>query len=245
MKSVARIALISGAIAISVGAAEARTLVQSFLTSSAVSDDYHNGSSDHSAWLPNAPYGSDYNFAPSGKFSIYDDGFATLQGTIESQSNPEARFTVSVNFQSTDDGTPKEELISSAYAPDGPVDPSTWSFFNLTSGSLIGSGLNAFTSYSLAEAPESGAHPFQIGIGANGKNIQLGGSGWFFYTPLFQCEGPCEAALAPTYQGDFNLTFANDPDFGPSPVPLPAGGLLLIGAFGALAAVGRRKTKKA
>lgn len=77
----------------------------------------------------------------------------------------------------------------------------------------------------LSEAPADGSAPFQIGFGANGKNTNFGGSGWFTYTVN---------GGTTSYRGDFNVDLAT--------APLPASMLLLLGGLGGVSLMRRRKS---
>lgn len=223
----------AAAIAVTSSGAFAATLTATYDVTSAESSAY-NSSGGHSVWLPSETSGGGnadhFDFLSAGTFSVYDDGSATLTGIASHETSGAANgFEVSVSFaQAPGTYAGKKELSNAAYAPIGTIDPSTWSFYNLMSGTLKGFGSFAGSVLDLAEAPSDGSAPFQIGFGANGKNLEFGGSGWFTYT---KNNGTA------SYRGDFNVDLA--------PVPLPASAFLLMGAIGGLGAMRRRKSKSA
>lgn len=212
-------------------------LVQSYKATSAYNDVFGRFGSGHSAHLPNVDGGSDFDFVTPGLFSVYSDGSATLTGTVSSDSlGSKYSYDVSVTFQAEQTATPKTELKAKAYSKNGgPVDPSTWSFFSMISGTLTGVGHYAGTTLNLFEAPVSGLHPFQVGFGANGKNVGLGGSGWFLHTS--DASVNCSTNPSDCLRGDFNLDLVA--------APIPAAGLLLPAALGAMGFASRRRRKKA
>lgn len=62
------------------------------------------------------------------------------------------------------------------------MDTSTWSYFTAYTGTLTGTGDYAGATMTITRTGPA----FQIGIGANGKNLNFGGSGWFLWTMTHQ-----------------------------------------------------------
>lgn len=216
---------------------------------SATSDSLHAGNSDHSLWMPmfeslagtalnGNSNGSDFDFVPDGKFSIATDGSATLSGTVRSQVDSDFSFDVLLSFvglAGPGSGGPKKELKSSAYvANGGPIDHSTWSYFRLVDGTISGAGSASGLSFDVLERPSSGAYPGQFGVGANGKNGDLGFSVWFYTVVNNDCVNSLCATLARRgpQAGDVNIDL--------SEVPLPAGMLLFATGLAGLATRRRR-----
>jgi hypothetical protein len=56
-----------------------------------------------------------------------------------------------------------------------------WFYFLMTSGSLEGTGMYAGSSFELSHQPANGYYGLQMGLGANNKNANYGGSAWFFW----------------------------------------------------------------
>ncbi|MCY4336222.1 MAG: VPLPA-CTERM sorting domain-containing protein [Litoreibacter sp.] len=202
----------------------------------------YNGSGGHSVWLPTGVLGggnkAHFDFSPAGSFKVFDDDTATLTGNVISETKGSGYgFVVDAKFEKTmvGSGGPKKQLSSGAYTENGgPIDTSTWSYFKMVSGTLTGTGSLSHLVFNLFEAPADGSAPFQLGDGASGKNLNFGGSGWFFYGTT---ASGCDATGSGCYQGDFNLDL--------TAVPLPAAGLLLPVALGGLAFPGRRRRKAA
>jgi hypothetical protein len=127
-------------------------------------------------------------------------------------SNPNARFAVDVDFSSLvlpgnagypPAGSPKKELLASAYIENGgPIDPSFWRYYENFQGTLTGEG-----DFDGGVLDVSRVGPaFQVGIGANGKNVNLGASGWmnFAVTAQPNLGGPWTGGS----DGDFNIDLA-------------------------------------
>ncbi|MEM7471347.1 MAG: VPLPA-CTERM sorting domain-containing protein [Pseudomonadota bacterium] len=219
--------------------ASTANVVAKYDATSAESSIY-NGSGGHSVWLPSLGGGNaaHFDFSPAGSFKVFDDDTATLTGNAISETNGAGYgFIVDAQFEKTmvGSGGPKKQLSSSAYTENGgTIDTDTWSYFKMVSGTLTGTGMLSHLVFNLFEAPADGSAPFQVGYGASGKNLNFGGSGWFFYSASTT---PCTAKDVANgcYQGDFNLDL--------SAVPLPAAGLLLPVALGGLAFASRRRRK--
>ena len=170
----------------------------------AISDPaLNNGPNGHSFYLPGI--GTDFVFVPTaGGFTSNTDGTAHLIGTVRSKSDPNNAFTIDVQFsgyQSTPPaGSPKEELFASAYvANGGTIDPSTWYYYTAYTGTLTGIGNYAGAVIRIDQTGPA----FQVGAGANGKNGNFGGSGWYVWNVTSQpTTGP---NLQSTGQGDINV----------------------------------------
>jgi hypothetical protein len=136
-----------------------------------------------------------------------------LTGTTRSLTNFSSGFIVDVHFSgftTTPPEPPKTTLDPSAYIQNGgPVDPSTWVFYTEFHGTLTGFGIWDGLVLSITRRGPA----FQVGIGANDKNVNFGMSGWFTWTVLSQ---PNSGRPVPTTGiGDFNL------DCLPPPCPCP------------------------
>lgn len=156
----------------------------------------------HALWLDKN--GTDYVFGDHpGSFVELGDGTARLTGTVFSASDPSRGFEIDVSFSgfttTTPPGSPKLELHSAAYvANGGPIDPATWWYYTGFSGTLTGVGSLAGALVDLTRTGPA----FQVGVGANNKNLAFGASGWFTWTVVSQ---PDAGHLAPTGRGDFNV----------------------------------------
>lgn len=242
-----------------IGAAASLSLIgtaaaSTFQAYSAESDELHRGDNDHAVWLPffeslggtslqGNVDGSDFDFVSFGDFIIDDDGNATLSGRIVSQVDDSFAFDIIVDFIGLDGegtGGPKKELRSCAYNGGcADIDPATWDYFRLTSGSFTGVDELEGLSFSVSERPVDNVFPLQIGEGANGKNGNFGGAAWFYLALNDGCTNELCDDIAQFNQlrGDFNLDLIE--------TPLPAGFLLFGSGIAALGSVKRRRKAKA
>lgn len=228
--------------AVSVFAASAASAA-TYQATSADNDSYGIYGDGHSLILN----GLSLDFEADGTFEI-DGKTATLSGTVSDGSGN--GYVVDMSFVEFTTPDPKLELKSSAYVADGgPVDPATWSFWDLIEGgvsTITGFGDYAGLIYDVISKPMSEKYAFQFGEGANGKNITLGLSGWLFLdgqNDLSDKMNPC--AVPASGMGntcDFNLDLALVET--PPEVPLPAPALLLLGGVAALGGL-RAKSRKA
>ncbi|MBT8143358.1 MAG: hypothetical protein KJO55_01580 [Gammaproteobacteria bacterium] len=183
---------------------------------------YSNSNSDHAIWFNG---GSDFLFAPgAGSLIEYDDGTAELSGIAYSESNSNAAYRVNILLEGRTNiappGSPKMELFSSAYSENGgPVDTDTWYYYASFGGTLEGIGDLAGTVLTITRRGPA----FQFGHGADGKNVEYGGSGWF--TAVDQ-----DGNLS---NGDFNIELRA--------VPVPPALYLMISGLTFLGLNGRRR----
>jgi large repetitive protein len=154
-------------------------------------------------WFPGIV--TDLVFTPDpGTFVANGDGTARLTGTLRSVSDPTKIFTVDVELSgfttTTPSGSPKKELQSSAYIENGgPINPATWAYYTTYTGTLTGAGTYAGAVITITRTGPA----FQVGVGADGKNIGFGGSGWFLWTVTHQPTS-CNS-LQTTGQGDIDI----------------------------------------
>ncbi|MEP7012998.1 MAG: SdrD B-like domain-containing protein, partial [Acidobacteriota bacterium] len=168
---------------------------------------YSGATGGHAFWLPNI--GTDFMFAPAtGSFVQHADGTARLTGVIRRIANPSQAFIVDVVFSgftmTPPPMSPKKEMLASAYSENGgPVNTATFKYYATFTGKLT--GIETFAGAVINLTPAGPA--FQIGIGANNKNILYGGSGWFLWTVASQPTSG--TALSTTGQGDINVDLGN------------------------------------
>ncbi|MEQ8767561.1 MAG: hypothetical protein RL885_26890 [Planctomycetota bacterium] len=166
---------------------------------------YFSGGAGHVFWTSNC-IGTDFVFVAGGEtFVEYGDGTARMTGVLESKTQPGSRWLLDVLFSDRVDptdasyppsGSPKKELSSTAYVENGgPIDPSTWHYYLQTEGVLVGLEDNAGCTASL----NRNGPAFQVGIGASGKNVNQGASGWLNLSGQCDGESPFEC------KGDFNI----------------------------------------
>lgn len=170
---------------------------------------------NHAFWLPGI--GTDYQFTPNpGTFVQNPDGTANMNGTLRSLSNSLNAWTVSVTFTGRTSvapaGNPKKELMASAYSENGgPVNTATWIYYTGYNGTLTGLSSNSGAVINITRTGPA----FQVGVGANGKNLNFGASGWYKWTVVSQ---PSSGGSLPTTgQGDINVDIVNCPP--PTPAP--------------------------
>ncbi len=156
----------------------------------------------HALYLPGIA--TDFIFATPGSFVENPDGTAHLSGTVFSESNPTRSFVIDVSLSGRTStpppGSPKKDFDDCAYIEDGgPIDTSTWHYYTNYVGTLTGVG--SYAGALLNIVPTGPA--FQVGVGANNKNLHFGASSWFIWMVAQQpSSGP---GLPLTGQGDFNL----------------------------------------
>lgn len=136
----------------------------------------------HAFYLPEI--GKDFAFDPPGLYVEQADGTARLTGTIRRASQRSKAFTVDVTFSQRVNpgaavfpppGSPKKSLLPRAYVENGgSVDPTAWHYFQHIEGRLT--GIDDYSGGVLRVTRDGPA--FQVGYGANDKNLGWGASGW-------------------------------------------------------------------
>ena len=165
----------------------------------ALKDEY-GGSGDHAMAMPGI--GKNFVWTTNGEWVEHADGTTVMTGLLEDVKDANKQFFATVTMvgrtQTAPAGSPKKELPNSAYAPNGPVDPTTWDYYDSWSGVLEGAGTYAGAVVELSQRGPA----FQVGEGANNKNGHYGGSGWFSYSVVSQ---PNSGNLKNSGVGDFNV----------------------------------------
>lgn len=201
---------------------------------------------DHTVWLPNLFSGvSNYwQFASgSGDFSVSEgNATASLSGRIVNNGNADLFFDVDVQYAlrlssgtsikggGFDSGADRAAIID------------TWSYFDISAATLTGFGELGGLELSLTAFPaQSQDIPFQLGESANDKNSGLGASGWFSW----DISGSAANGFTANPNGNRNSHGDINLNLSVSEVPVPAAGLLMVGAIGALGALRRRRKKAA
>lgn len=226
------------ALVLATGLASAKTVTSTYEATSAV-----GSGSDHSMWISGGlggGVGSDFDFSPSGMMTFFSDGTASLIGRVVSQSNAGAWFDMVFNYDDT-------FLQVPLFKPEnGSVQTPSTIFRDLEDGTLIGGGILAGLDLSVTRLPVDGKFAAQIGKGtatnngANNKNKNFGMANWFkIGVDSANCSICSNNKIAGLdgRQGDINIDL--------TPAPVPAAGLLLVGAIGALGSLRRRKRKAA
>ena len=204
---------------------------------------YGSSNGFHALHLPGLPGGSNFRFNDDGLLSVSaDQTTATLTGTVTSTTDANSIWQVLMTFvNGRDHGDfyqagvhePKLELKGSAYGA-GPVDPTSWWFYQLDAGNSTLTGIGAYSdTLLLTTRPTNEKYVFQVGVGANGKNVNYGMSGWFGYDGA-------------TYDGtgdvNINLTgIAPPPSLVPATPEPTTAGLSLIGLASLAMGLKRRR----
>ena len=189
---------------------------------SAEKDQYAKYSGGHSFWMPSLSRNLRFEDGATGYGTLVIDdmtGVAKIFGEIRSKSNTSKGFNVDITLTDMElipvDGG-KRELKSvgsgTVYTNLGGtlVDTSTWIGFNTVEGTLTGIGTYDGLDYSVSRRGPTA----QFGIGASGKNVDLGFSTWLDFDRT-------KGTMGPSYiYGDINV--------GASPAPEP-GTLALVG----------------
>ncbi|MBM4255691.1 MAG: PEP-CTERM sorting domain-containing protein [Deltaproteobacteria bacterium] len=144
------------------------------------------------------------NCAPGYLTQLDALGTATLKGDAWSQTSADRGFHIDIELSGLANiggvGSPKKELVDTAYSNlGGPIDPNKWGYYTSAFGTLAGFGTYAGYVVSISNF----GPPFQIGDGANGKNISFGGSGWF------EVKSSNVPHLTAGSLGDGNITLTN------------------------------------
>ncbi|MCH5376030.1 MAG: VPLPA-CTERM sorting domain-containing protein [Planctomycetes bacterium] len=242
------------AIAFPGGMASAKTLTQQYVaTGAAASKATHS-------MIVRKGFGRQvrrkFDFDPSGLVSFFDDGTATLTGRLVSRHSPDAYFDVAFDYDSS-------FLKAPAFkSRNGSVATADTFFRDMEGGTLIGGGILSGLNLSVTRAPATGIYATQFGSGtvtnrgANNRNSNFGMASWFKYSVE---QATCEicgnraitrrAAGGPV-RGHVNLDLASAPIpnnrvVAPAPVPLPAGGLLMLSGLAAFAGLRRKRRQTA
>ena len=218
--------------------AHAAMVTDSFFATSAV-----GSGADHSLWIStgiNDDIGSDFDFDPAGLFTLFDDGTATLTGTVISQDDNTSGFKLSFNYDNHFDFVPQFK------SENGSVSTPDTFFRDLEGGSLIGFGQLDGLNLSVTRRPADGPYATQIGPGtdtnngANNKNQNFGMAHWL---TLIVEDKDCDICKYDDFrnlnhkQADINIDLA--------PVPLPATALFMISGVLGLLGFQRRKLQQA
>ena len=169
--------------------------------------DEYNSNGNHAIAMPGIA--KDLVFAEPASFQVFADGTAQLTGLVHEINDPNKIFAVTVDLSgyttSAPAGSPKKQLPSSAYAPNGPADPSTWWYYPTWSATLVGQ-----VAYAGAVVTVTRKGPaWQVGIGANNKNAHFGASAWFYYNTQSQPSGSIQ--FPNSGSGDFNIDLVCPP----------------------------------
>ena len=187
--------------------------------------DHLNMNGDHAVAMPGV--GRDFLFDGDANWFEYPDGTAGFDAEIYDKNDDNRRFSITVSMSDrtyvAPPGSPKKQLPSSAYLPNGPANTDNWWYYPTWSATFI--GLDDFAG---AEVQVTRRGPaFQVGTGASNKNLEFGSSAWFNYQTISQPN--TGISFANSGRGDFNLSLlcppGQDPPEDPEDPPhMPPGG---------------------
>jgi|CXWL01.1.fsa_nt_gi hypothetical protein len=154
-------------------------------------------------WLPGIA--TDLQFDGRGRLYEFANGTARLAGTVRSLADPKIAFEVDLTLTGkTTAEAPHKELKPEAYAENGgPIDTDTWYYYSSWEGSLFGRD-----DMIGADVWLQGDMAFQIGFGANGKNLHYGASAWLSYDVKSQ---PKNGKIDTKGNGDVNVDLEDCP----------------------------------
>jgi hypothetical protein len=170
---------------------------------------YGQYSGGHAVWMPEIA--TDLIFLDSAPGVLVEDsakGNGKFTGTLVRASNAKNGFVLDANLSglqtTVPSGSPKKELVAKAYS-EKVVKPETWYFYTGFTGTLTGFGDYAGAKLNFVRMGPA----LQLGNGANGKNLNFGGSSWFNYTVISQ---PTKKSIVlKGDRGDFNLDIKTCP----------------------------------
>ncbi|MCB9878622.1 MAG: OB-fold nucleic acid binding domain-containing protein [Planctomycetes bacterium] len=149
--------------------------------------------------------GDDYVFVPAADFHEFDDGTATVLGSLKRLADPDDTWDLAVSWSGRVDpsqanyppvGSPVLQLLPLAYVQNGGlIDPDHWHYYTAATATLTGTGVNAGGELSLTPTVAT-----QVGGGANNTNSYFGFYGAFSASVVTQ---PTQRTLAPV--GDVEL----------------------------------------
>lgn len=136
----------------------------------------------------------DFEIAGGGQFVELPDGTARLTGRMFSQSSVYFALHFDIQFSGRvapgdpswpPAGGPDLQLAPTAYAPNGPVDATTFAYYTSATGKLVGSRW-----YEGLVLDLQNLGPIQVGEGANNRNALHGLSGQFSVAVVQQLPFP-------------------------------------------------------
>lgn len=150
-----------------------------------------------------------YRFLNGGEFRENMDGTATLRATVALKDDFSQRFCIDVEFSNAvlpgasshpPAGSPKTNSLvnNNLFSNGGPIDLDTWRYYENFTGTFTGKGSLEGAELSVSRRGEA----FQIGAGANLKEVSLGASGWFDVHVVSQ---PNSGQHLSYLNGDFNF----------------------------------------
>lgn len=152
----------------------------------------------------------DFVLFADGQWQVRPNGTARLSAWVQRASSVDRDFYIELTFSGRIDpgnpgyppaGSPITTMLPAAYAPTGPVDPSSFSYYTQVSGTMT--GLRAFSG---AHIDVVHAGNVQIGPGANNKNVL---SGLACDLNLTVVQPPVFLTFAPTGTASLRINFTD------------------------------------
>ena len=134
----------------------------------------------------------EYVFAANGGFTTYDDGTAKFEGTVINTTDMTTGWHIVLNLSNRSDWMEwnsqfrTDGVTPRTYRGNGlGAEHATWDFYeadSTKSNTLTGFGYFDGDTLELTHAPADYKWGFQVGMGANGAEMDYGIWGWFNYT---------------------------------------------------------------
>lgn len=183
-----------------------------------------------------------FGFKDPGELTIFDDGTATITGTVFNADDMSSGFVLDLNMDSTFLQAPKfKDVFNRA------VEHGNERYFDFETGTAIGFGVLGGLDLTLSRFPVDGDAVYQMGggllpdIGANQHTNEFGASVWFGVETIDSatCAICSNNQVVDDLAGKQLDLVANLEPI--SSVPLPAGMVLLLSGLGLMGAVSRRR----
>lgn len=171
---------------------------------------------NRSIWLSADGMDQRWKALDGAQFIERANGTATYLGAIVNLGDPNKRLSVRMDYGGRVDpgdpnyppmGSPKINpfIQQNLVANGGIIDTNTWHYYTTMTGTMT--GRLDYDGAMLSVARRGPA--FQVGVGANEKDLSFGGSGWF---TVMVMSPPATGVALPTSfdRGDTNTSFGNN-----------------------------------